>query len=113
MDFGRSSASFTFGVSTTFILDWPKQAQDFEGESLGQLLDNMGDNLAENLGDTLEDSLGDNLGSTWGTDWGQLGGQLGGQLLRQLLGRILKANHLDISFCVSLSVRSFSRKSAT
>ena len=61
MDFGRSSASFTFGVSKTFILDWLKQAQDFEGESLGQLLDNMGDNLAENLGDTLEDSLGDNL----------------------------------------------------
>ena len=70
VDFGRSSASFTFGVSETFILDWPKQSQDFEGESLGQLLDNMGDNLAENLGDTLEDSLGDNLGSTWGTDWG-------------------------------------------
>ena len=110
VDFGRSSASFTFGVSKTFILDRAKQSQDLEGESLGHwTMDN-----SWTTGGQLVRELGGHIGGQFGQHGGQLGRELGGQLggqLGQLLGGIL--NHLDNSFCVSLSVRSFSRKSAT
>ena len=67
--------------------------------------------LSSWIGQSRRDLEGKPLGQLF-RQLGQLV-QLGGQLWGQLLDRNLKGNHLDNSFCVSLSVRSLSRKSAT
>ena len=123
MDFGRSSASFTFGVSKTFILDRAKQSQDLEGESLGQLLDNWGTTWQRTWGThwgtiwttwwtTWERTWGTAWGTTWTTPWRDLE-SLGQLLLRFTLCQVVQQEigHLNKYRCVLKEIVFLNKKS--